>query len=121
MDVATEGSVTSKGGRLDRASSSSMTPHGYSGSKILEAFTQVVQALCGGSSSATHSRVRAFYGELKKHPIGAEFCNGGQHDCKELLEVLIDQLHTDLVQHAKAKVADSKPASQGTPSIIHQT
>ena len=28
---------------------------------------------------------------------GENFCDGGQHDCEELLSVMMDRLHEDLV------------------------
>lgn len=28
---------------------------------------------------------------------GEDFCNGGQHDCEELLSAMMDSLHDDLV------------------------
>ncbi len=31
-------------------------------------------------------------------PLGAELCNGCQHDCQEALRTLLDALHDDLVR-----------------------
>lgn len=33
-------------------------------------------------------------------PLGAELCNGGQHDCQDALRQLLDALHDDLVRAA---------------------
>lgn len=33
---------------------------------------------------------------IKTHPFGAELCDGGQHDCQEIMRVLMDSLHEDL-------------------------
>lgn len=34
---------------------------------------------------------------LAQLPLGAEFCDGGQHDSQEVLRLLLDSLHNDLV------------------------
>ena len=38
-------------------------------------------------------------------PLGAELCNGGQHDCQDALRQLLDALHDDLVRGARASSA----------------
>lgn len=62
---------------------------------ILQPFQVVLRSLCAGQRTST-DEVRALYQSLKGHPLCQDFCNGGQHDCKELIEVLIDVLHTEL-------------------------
>lgn len=37
---------------------------------------------------------------LAQLPLGAEFCDGGQHDSQEVLRLLLDSLHNDLVRPA---------------------
>lgn len=39
---------------------------------------------------------------LAQLPLGAEFCDGGQHDSQEVLRLLLDSLHNDLVRSALA-------------------
>ena len=38
-----------------------------------------------------------FLRRVAQLPLGAEFCDGGQHDAQELLRLLLDSLHDDLV------------------------
>ena len=39
-----------------------------------------------------------FLRRIAQHPMGAEFCDGGQHDAQELFRLLLDSLHDDLVR-----------------------
>ncbi len=38
-----------------------------------------------------------FLRRIAQLPMGAEFCDGGQHDAQELFRLLLDSLHDDLV------------------------
>ena len=40
-----------------------------------------------------------FLRRIAQLPMGAEFCDGGQHDAQELFRLLLDSLHDDLVSH----------------------
>lgn len=45
-----------------------------------------------------------FIRTLKSFPMAAEFLDGGQHDCQEVLRVLMDLLHDDLVRGSRGWV-----------------
>ena len=36
---------------------------------------------------------------LKQFPTAADYFDGGQHDCQEVLRVLMDLLHDEMVSH----------------------
>lgn len=38
-----------------------------------------------------------FLRRIAQLPMGADFCDGGQHDAQELFRLLLDGLHHDLV------------------------
>lgn len=38
-----------------------------------------------------------FLRRIAQLPMGADFCDGGQHDAQELFRLLLDSLHHDLV------------------------
>lgn len=40
-----------------------------------------------------------FLRRIAQLPMGADFCDGGQHDAQELFRLLLDSLHDDLVSH----------------------
>ncbi|KAA6425209.1 MAG: ubiquitin carboxyl-terminal hydrolase 2-like [Trebouxia sp. A1-2] len=42
-----------------------------------------------------------FLRRIAQHPMGAEFCDGGQHDAQELFRLLLDSLHDDLNRISK--------------------
>lgn len=50
-----------------------------------------------------------FLRRIAQLPMGADFCDGGQHDAQELFRLLLDSLHHDLV---------SPPGPATTPSLL---
>ena len=46
-----------------------------------------------------------FLRRLAQLPLGADFCDGGQHDAQELFRLLLDSLHDDLVSPSQVSFA----------------
>lgn len=46
---------------------------------------------------------------LAQLPQGAEFCDGGQHDSQEVLRLLLDMLHNDLVSAINFLLSPLRP------------
>jgi ubiquitin carboxyl-terminal hydrolase 2/21 len=44
---------------------------------------------------------------IRTHPLGEEFCDGGQHDCQEIMRVLMDSLHEDLNRARKEQAGQA--------------
>lgn len=49
-----------------------------------------------------------FLRRIAQLPMGADFCDGGQHDAQELFRLLLDSLHDDLVSHLLLACRDSQ-------------
>ncbi|KAK9831376.1 hypothetical protein WJX81_007244 [Elliptochloris bilobata] len=63
--------------------------------ELAAAFMQLVRELCTGDDHSVADPIdllRCF----AALPLGAELCNGGQHDCQDALRQLLDALHDDL-------------------------
>lgn len=84
--------------------------------ELLSSFLQLLAELYlrgepGGLDPSEFVRV------LRRFPIAAEFLDGGQHDCQEVLRVLMDLLHDDLKPpKADGGAAGASPSVAGTAS-----
>lgn len=54
---------------------------------------------------------------LAQLPQGAEFCDGGQHDSQEVLRLLLDSLHNDLVP--LIPISRLHPLSNSSSVLLH--
>jgi len=52
---------------------------------------------------------------IKTHPQGEEFCDGGQHDCQEIMRLLMDSLHEDLKVATSQKLEEEDPDEKDIP------
>jgi ubiquitin carboxyl-terminal hydrolase 2/21 len=55
---------------------------------------------------------------LAQLPLGRDFCDGGQHDCQELLRLLMDTLHDDLnrVEKKPSFKDETEPPAEEEPA-----
>lgn len=61
---------------------------------FITAFRKLMLELCLGESNSWWS-AQDLYQQMKKLPQGEWLCDGGQHDCQEILRVLLDTIHAE--------------------------
>lgn len=64
---------------------------------FISAFRKLMLELCLGDCYSWWS-AHDLYQQMKKLPQGQWLCDGGQHDCQEILKVLLDTIHAEYNQ-----------------------
>lgn len=68
--------------------------------QIADSFKTLVKQVYDNSNQYAVDPAQ-FLRRIAQHPMGAEFCDGGQHDAQELFRLLLDSLHDDLNRISK--------------------
>lgn len=79
---------------------------------MLGAFTQLVEELYlgGGSSAVDPGKLLR---TLHAFPVAADYMDGGQHDCQEMLRLVLNLLHDDLKpEQPPAPAAEAQPEAE---------
>jgi len=111
QQAASEGESGSSNGAADSGGETTLQPVAPQPAK---------PAFLKGSMAAEFNRIiKAFvlaetksidptelYNVIKTHPFGAEFCDGGQHDCQEVMRMILDALHEDLNRAEKRPIEE---------------
>ncbi|GMH39292.1 hypothetical protein BSKO_07190 [Bryopsis sp. KO-2023] len=79
----------------DRVTSVSRSQSAHAGKNFINAFRRTVVATCMMPPESSFNP-RLLYRRLGKLPRGELFCDGGQHDCQEVIEVLLNSVHEEL-------------------------
>eukprot|EP00873_Tetraselmis_striata_P035630 jgi/Tetstr1/455894/TSEL_004078.t1 len=77
---------------------------GYVPGAIAAEFKQLLKAFARGEAQSVDPT--ALYNVIKTHPTGQLYCDGGQHDCQEIMRLLMNSLHEDLKSAEQLTVED---------------
>ena len=94
---AAQESTESAGAAPQPASSPPQPPPRPPRGALLGAFAQTVEQLYLGDGKEAVDPVPLLR-TLRGFPLAADYLDGGQHDCEEVLRVLMDLLHQDMVR-----------------------